>query len=220
MLNLPDIEFSKKKSYPEIDSDNSLFSLPFYKDAEYFSNLDNYVYFIKAVEKMVRRSNYYSRYIKYLREEIGLTFCQVLSNIDTKDSGENDKNKVTIEMHHGPILTLFDYVAIVVDYLLEVGQPITTFRVAKIVLEEHYNNNVQVVMLSKTVHQVVHAENIFINYKQGFGNLNAFLTKYYKGLQNEQIMKINKYIETSKKYDSFDRDLLSLKSNLLNWSNY
>lgn len=213
-MNLPDIDFSKKKSNPEIDSINSMFSLPFYKDAEYFSNFDNYVFFIKAVEKLVRKSNYYSRYIKYLRDDIGLTFCQVLSNI----SNENDE-KVTIEMHHGPILTLFDYVAIVTDHLIEENEKITTFKVAKIVLEEHYNNNVQVVMLSKTVHELVHVENIFINYKQGFGNLNNFLQKYYKGLQNEQIMKINKYIETSRKYDSFDRDLLSLKQNILHWSN-
>ncbi len=214
MPKIPDIEFSRKKRHPEIDSSNSMFSLPFYKDAEYFSNFDNYVFFIKSVEKLVRRSQYYSRYIKYLRDEIGLTFCQVLSNI----SNENGE-KITIEMHHGPILTLFDYVAIVLDHLIEEGERITTFKVAKIVLEEHYNNNVQVVMLSKTVHQAVHAENIFINYKQGFGDLNTFLKKYHKGLQNEQIMKINRYIETSKKYDSFDRDLLALKQNILHWSN-
>lgn len=214
MPKIPDIEFSRKKRHPEIDSSNSMFSLPFYKDAEYFSNFDNYVFFIKSVEKLVRRSQYYSRYIKYLRDEIGLTFCQVLSNI----SNENGE-KITIEMHHGPILTLFDYVAIILDHLIEEGERITTFKVAKIVLEEHYNNNVQVVMLSKTVHQAVHAENIFINYKQGFGDLNTFLKKYHKGLQNEQIMKINRYIETSKKYDSFDRDLLALKQNILHWSN-
>lgn len=214
MPKIPDIEFSRKKRHPEIDSSNSMFSLPFYKDAEYFSNFDNYVFFIKSVEKLVRRSQYYSRYIKYLRDEIGLTFCQVLSNI----SNENGE-KITIEMHHGPILTLFDYVAIVLDHLIEEGERITTFKVAKIVLEEHYNNNVQVVMLSKTVHQAVHAENIFINYKQGFGDLNTFLKKYHRGLQNEQIMKINRYIETSKKYDSFDRDLLALKQNILHWSN-
>ena len=218
MQKLPDIDFSKKKKEPEIDSINSLFSLPFYKDAEYFSNFDNYVYFIKEVEKLVRKSPYYARYISYLREEIGLTFCQILSNIDSADY-EDKKEKVTIEMHHGPILTLFDYVAIVIDHLLEEGQMFTTFHVAKIILEEHFNNNIQVVMLSKTAHETYHAENTFINYKQGFGNLNAFLSKYHKGLQNEQIMKINRFIEMSKKYDSFDRDLLTLKQNVLKWYN-
>ncbi len=130
-----------------------------------------------------------------------------------------EEGKLSIEMHHGPILTLFDYVSIVVDHLLEEGKMFTTFHVAKIVLEEHFNNNVQVVMLSKTAHETYHAENIFINFKQGFGDLNAFLTKYHKGLQNEQIMKINRFIEMSKKYDSFDRDLLTLKQNILHWSN-
>lgn len=213
-MNLPDINFSKKRKEPEIDSDNSVYSLPYYKDLEYFSNFDNYVYFVKSVEKLVRRSKSYSAYIKYLRDKIGLTFCQVLPNIDNSED-----EKITIEMHHGPILTLFDYVSIVVDYLIEKNERITTFSVARIILDEHWLNNIQVVMLSKTVHEVVHADNIFINYKQGFGNLQAFLTKYHLGLHNEQIMKINKYIEASKKYDSFDRDILSLKKDILKWSN-
>ena len=47
MQNLPNIDFKKTAQNPTIDSDTSLYTLPFYKDTEYFSNLDNFV--VRAV---------------------------------------------------------------------------------------------------------------------------------------------------------------------------
>ncbi len=121
-------------------------------------------------------------------------------------------------MHHGPILTLFDCVAIVLEYLLYKKEKITTFSVANIIIEEHFNYNIQTVMLCKTVHEQVHENNVFLNMKQGFGNLNRFLEKYKEGVQPEQIYKINKYIELSHQYDSFDKDVLKLNKNVTKWS--
>jgi len=190
MDSLPNIDYKKPSKNPTIDSDTSLYSLPYYKDSEYFSNLDNFVSFIKAVEQTVRTSKYYSRYIKYLKEDVGLNFCQVLSNIKSEDEDAYTK----IEMHHGPILTLFDYIAIIVDYYLYHDKKINTFIIADVVLEEHFNNNVQVVMLSETVHQEVHENNVFLNIKHAFGDLNTFLKKYKDGISDEQILKINRYL--------------------------
>ena len=68
MNKIPNIEFKKTKRNPTLDSDTSLFELPFYKDVEYFTNLDNFVTFVNAVERLVRSSKYYSRYIKYIKE--------------------------------------------------------------------------------------------------------------------------------------------------------
>lgn len=214
MNNLPNINYKKTTKNPTIDSDNGLYELPFYKDAEFFSNLDNFVNFVKAVEKQVRTSNSYSRYIAYLKNDMGLTCCQVLSNVV-----EEDEKDHLIEMHHGPILTLFDYAAIITDYLIYNNRKINTFIVSDILLDEHFNNNIQVVMLSKTVHQQVHENNIFINLHQAFGNLNNFLKKYKNGLHEEQISKINNYIELSEKYDSFDKNVLQLRDNIMKWSN-
>lgn len=214
MSNLPNIKYKKIKKNPTIDSDNALYELPFYKDAEYFSNLENFVSFVKSVENLVRTSTYYSRYIKYLKEDLGLNYCQVLSNIKNVDGEES----VEIEMHHGPILTLFDYVCIMVDYMLAHDKKITSYRVADKILDEHFENHIQVVMLSKTVHQEVHDGNIFINTRQAFGDLNAFLEKYHDGLSDDLIRKINTYINTSENYDSFDKGVLELKENIKNWS--
>lgn len=214
MMNLPNIDYKKTGSSPVIDSDTSMFVLPFYKDTDYFSSLDNFVAFVKAVESLVRTSKYYSRYIAYIKNDIGLNFCQVLSNVKQED----ETSKVEIEMHHGPILTLFDYVSILVDWSLANNKPVTTFSIANRLLEEHFLNNVQVVMLSKTVHEEVHDNNVFLNTKHAFGDLNRFLAKYRDGLSAEQIDKINKYIALCDKYDSFDKGTLALRENMKKWS--
>lgn len=214
MVELANFIFKKTKKNPTLECLDCEYELPFYKDVEYFSSLENYVAFVKSVERIVRSSVYYSRYVAYIKGDIGLNKCQVLSNIED----EPDSKTQMLEMHHGPILNLFDIVAIIVDYMLYHNKKINTFNVARIVIDEHYKNNVQVVMLSKTVHQEVHARNIFINVKQAFGNINTFLLKYKDGLSKEHIDKINNYIELSKKYDSFDKDILTLENNVKKWS--
>ena len=214
MMNLPNIDYKKINTTPIIDSDTSLYTLPFYKDSDYFANLDNFVGFVKAVESLVRTSKYYSRYIAYIKNDIGLNFCQVLSNIKQDD----EESKVEIEMHHGPILTLFDYICILIDWSIYHNKKITTFSLANRMLEEHFNNNVQIVMLSKTVHEEVHDNNVFLNTKHAFGDLNRFLSKYRDGISNEQIEKINKYISLCEKYDSFDKGTLTLRENIKKWS--
>lgn len=211
---IPGIEFSKEKQNPTLDSDACIYELSFYKDLEYLSVLENLNAFVADVENLCRKSKYYSRYVKYIKEDIGLKCCQVLSNIEI-----HEDSNITIEMHHGPILTLYDYVVIVVDYLLAKGDnKITAFKVADIVMREHYENNIQVVMLSKTAHEAVD-EGLFINVKQGFGNVGAFLEKYKEGLSRDQIKKINAYIAMSEEYGSFDNGLLDVKDNIISWSN-
>ena len=211
---LPGINVSKSKKNPTLDSNDSIYELPFYKDAEFFYNLDNYVYYIKGIESMVRRSKYYKRYIAYLKSDLGMNFCQVKGNIQ---ENEDDKHEL-IEMHHGPILTLFDYVAIIVEHFLVNNKPISTFNIANEVIQEHYNLHVQTVMLCETAHQEVHDNKIFINMRQGFGDFNAFIEKYKDGLLPEQIVKINKYIELSKQYDSYDNDVMKLNDSVTKWS--
>lgn len=210
MPNLPNINYTSKTKNPTVDSDSSLYSLPFLKGVDYFSNLDNFVEFAKSVENLVRTSKYYSRYISYIKNDIGLNFCQVLSNI--KEDDEN--SKVKIEMHHGPILTLFDYVSIIIDWYLYHNKKITTYDIANKVIEEHYKNRIQIVMLSKTVHEEVHDDNIFLNIKQAFGDLNSFIKVYHEGLNSDQIEKINKYLKLCEKYDSFDKGTLKLRETI------
>lgn len=213
MSSVPGISFTGTNTNPIIDNDMGVgFEIPFYKDIEYFAPYDNFVSFVKAVERMVRASKEYKAY-KGKLHELGLNVCQIHPNIEVGDTDE----MVEIEMHHGPILTLFDVISIMVDSELHYGRVLSTFGMANKVIDEHYENNIQVVMLSKTAHEEVHENNIFLNMKQGFGNINRFIRKYGFGISSEQRDKINEYIETSLRHDSTDNGVLELRDTIRKW---
>lgn len=205
---LPDIEYTvsdDKKVIPIVDSIRSMYQIPLYKEYEYFSNIDSYVNFIKGCERQVRINDRYKKYIWYLKNVVGLKHCQVLSEIEPDEQG-----KIEIEMHHGPIFTLYDYCEIMLEYFLLKGRKISTFRIADAVLDEHQKNHVQVVMLLATIHEEVHNRNIFINYRQAWGDLNAFVKKYGIAMNDPLKEKLNKYIDRSMAYDSNDFGILKL----------
>lgn len=214
MKVLPDIEYTEGESNgkvtPIVDSGRSLYQIPLYKDEAFFSNLESYINFIKGCERVVRGNDRYKKYIWYLKNTIGLDHCQVLPGINP-----DEKGKIEIEMHHGPIFTLYDYCQIVLDYLMLKKRKITTLRVADIVLDEHMENHIQVVMLLATVHEQVHNRNIFINYNQAWGDLNAFLKHYGEGMNDILKEKLNKYIDRSLAYDSNDFGILKLSDTIM-----
>lgn len=208
-----------KSDFPVVDSHNSSYYIPFYKDDEYFTSYENYIRFIKSCETLVRKHSFYNKYKSYLINVVGMNTCQVLSNISA-DEDLKSKEKVTIEMHHGPILTLFDICAIVTNHLMAIHSPnITTFMVANIVVEEHRLNNVRVILLTKTVHSMVTEGNIHLNYNMGFGDTNAFLKKYADGIDRDLARQINKYIEWSKENDSFDENVLEVAETMKQYGN-
>ena len=132
--------------------------------------------------------------------------CQVLKNINDEDA--------SIEMHHGPVFTLYDYCTIVLEYFIAKKWKITTMRIADQVLDEHQKNRIQVVMLSTTIHEEVHNRDIFINMNQAYGNLPAFLDKYGWVMPLECKEKLNSYIDRSLLYDSTDFGILELNKML------
>lgn len=213
---LPEITYTTQsdgthKTNPVVDSVNSMYQIPLYKDVEYFSNIESYVNFIKGCERMVRNNDRYKKYIYYLKNVVGLNHCQVLPGIEPDEGG-----KISIEMHHGPIFTLYDYCEIILEYFIIKKWKISTFRIADVVLEEHQKNHIQVVMLLATVHEEVHNRNIFINYQQAWGDLNAFVKKYGVAMSDNLKEKLNKYIDRSMMYDSNDFGVLKLNDTLLN----
>lgn len=191
------------------------FEISYEKDRNFFMVLENYVGFIKGCENFIRHSKDYSDYISALKD-LGLTHCQVLGNIDSSLSISG--HEVSVEMHHGPIFTLFDYCGCLIMYLLKNGFTVNTPKIAKIIMNEHWAGNIQTVMLSTTVHQAVDSGKLFINLNQAYGNLNGFLKKYSEGLTIYQCEKINRYIELSKKYKSTDNGIFDLKETIHDWS--
>ena len=211
---MDNIEY-KDGNNPKIASEVEEYELQFYKDKQFFMVFDNWVSFVKGVEKAIRTSDDYTDYVAHLKE-MGLTRCQVLGNVDSNMSEKG--HKVSVEMHHGPILTLFDYVSVVIGHMLKHDMKITSPRVANLVMDEHWAGNVQTVMLSSSVHQAVDSGKLFISLKQAHGNLNGFIQKYADGFTQNQKEKINKYIELCEKHQSTDNGIFDLKETMHDWS--
>jgi len=181
-----------------ISSDRSGEILPFFKEESYILDNSNFIKFIKNVEMQVRTSKEYRAYIKYLKEDLSppLNHCMVYSNI-TDDVAP-------IEMHHGPIFTLFDYVEIIMCWHFKQNVQFSSSKIFHVVMEEHRLNNVQVVMLSEAVHKAMHNtksgnEPRFIDYRMSHGDIVSFLNKYYTGLSFNHIGKLKRYFDTYEK---------------------
>lgn len=204
---LPNILYDKTRATNIIDSPIAPYQLIMFKDEDYLSNYDNYVGFVKGIEHTVRNNDRYKKYINYLKKKIKLNKCQILKNVTDEDA--------SIEMHHGPIFTLYDVCAIVLEYYIMKGWKISTFSVADTVLEEHMRNRVGVIMVSTTMHEEIHEKNIFIHYKQAWGDINAFTKKYADAMSDEYREQLNRYIDRCLLYDSNDFGILELNKALV-----
>lgn len=201
---LPNIQYSTESSRSIVDSPDALYKLQFEKNEEYYSNLESKVRFLKGCEKLVRIDDRYRKYIFLLKKKCKLNKCQVLSKLTDQDC--------TIEMHHGPIFTLYDYAEIISDYHIDRGDDITTFDIANEILDLHWDHKIQVVMLSSSMHEEVHKREIFINLQQAWGDLHGFLEKYPLGADLKE--KYNRYVDKSAMLDSTTRDILKLNDEL------
>lgn len=202
-MKIPNIKYTGGRSHFVENASSSIDSISFYKDREYFSDIVTCNNFVKACEREIRRSQEYSDFVSYIKREIGLDFCQVTSNIYDSDAPN------IIEMHHN-VFTLFDYTLVVLNSFIEQGRKITTFRIADQVIQEHYDMRVQVVMVSVTNHEAIHNRDLFINLKQGFGNINAFIEKYKDYLTDDLKYRLWNYINICKSNDSFDNGVLDI----------
>ena len=204
-MDLPNIQTKNdiSKFIRSIDDGEEIL---YFKDQEYFFDDASYFKFIKEVEKMVRTSKDYAHFVGYIKNTLGMNFCQILSKVE-------ESNNVEIEMHHGPIFTLDEVCEVNLNGFLKTGQRISAFRVANKVLDEHYALRVQVIMLSKTMHEAVHNKDIFVHYNQAIGDINNFIKLYTPYLMDEQKYKIFQYADLCKNpafSKSFDTGLLDM----------
>lgn len=213
MSNLPEINYKSPVHNPTVSSDLDEYDIPYFKNGEYFGHLENFVRFVKAVEALVRKHKDYKKFKAFIMKELGIDFCQVLSNIHHEEDAP-------VDMHHGPILTLFDYTAIITDYLIcKKDSKITTFYVADKVLQAHFDGLVQVVMLSESAHEAVHTNDLFLSTKQAaYGDLIKFIETYREGMNAQHISKINEYIRRSNEQGSYDNDVFKLYNEVCRWA--
>lgn len=142
----------------------------------------------KMVEKAVRSSMEYSDYIQFLRANVGMDACAFFSNVN-----KSTNRKIKIEIHHAP-LTLYDIADIVIDKTIDTGGEINALLIAEEVMELHYHNQVGLIPLSKTLHEVVHSPSgekmLTIPMYMIYGDFKAFLKEYEPYIEkNERVKK-------------------------------
>ena len=153
----------------------------------FFSSMDgkDTKRFIKNVERLVRTSPSYKRYIAYLSDQ-GLVNDVLYSKITSE--------KATLEFHHYPF-TLYDIVEIIVNYHLKRRDKFTSLSIADEVIQCHFDNLIGLARLAKTSHQLTHAGKLFVPLDSIFGNVNEFVNKYYDGFFPDQIDTYNNLIK-------------------------
>ena len=209
MPNIGDVSIKGiKKGKPKLEQDG--FILRFYQTKKSLSDLEEYNRFIKGAETIIRKSLEYKHFKNYIMDDLGVNYCQVMPNIKSE---LGITVPITIEMHHGPILTLYDICSIVLDHMLDKGELMTTIRLAKMVIDEHMQGRVQVVMLSDLAHRAIDNNKLFLDVSMGLGgSLEDFLVKYIDVIQGEEYSRrayiIEKNIEISRQFGSYYKDKL------------
>lgn len=143
---------------------------------------------VGSIKNQIRTSDEYSHYIGFLKNELGLSHCAVLGNVSAEDA--------SLEFHHYPF-TIHDIINLSISRHILLGKKFNSFTIIKEVLDDHYNNIIGLVPLSLTVHELVHAGEIFVNLNQVYGDINEFNKKYSFAMTDDMIEKFNKLIELS-----------------------
>ena len=99
-------------------------------DREYLEDNKACESFIKECERSIRRSDDYKGFIDWIQRVVGINFCQVSSKIISSD-------KVHVEMHHGPIFTIYDVILCAIDYRLDKNLRVNTFTITDQVLQDN-----------------------------------------------------------------------------------
>lgn len=173
---------------PSIHSPNCSFNLPFYATEESFVDIEFYKKFLDNAISRFRTSRTYKNYKSYLMS-LGMDRCQILGNID--------ENMADIEMHHN-FLTIFDIALMITEHTIKTKGFITTFDLVLLLKEEHKNNRIPLVMLTKTVHQLYHQnEDFVIPAQYCFGYWQELLVKYNKGITRDIAYKCINFIHKS-----------------------
>lgn len=206
---LPGIITYDTEINPTIHSPYAEYDIPFYITKECVMDIDLYRNFVKNCVYRFRRSKYYKQYKSYLIN-LGLDHSQILGNIDD--------TMTSIEMHHA-ILTIFDITLMITEHLLNTVGRATTFDVIQLVIEEHHQNNIPIVMLDKTSHEMLHSDiDNFLPPNQVYGKWWILLYKYRFGISIEVAKKILMYI--SRYYKDYPPMNVQLREHVLSYAHY
>jgi hypothetical protein len=139
-----------------ISNDDNVFSLP---NSQFdlplritsFPSEKDYENFVKNVERVVRFSQEYKLWAKYITEHLGQSKCALTNETI---------NECCLEIHHHPI-TLYSVVKSVLNDVMSKNQEFSTFDVATKIIELHFQNKIGYIVLLSDLHKKYH--NGFLN---------------------------------------------------------
>ena len=188
------------------------YPLTFYQTRDTLADMDRYKAFIDNCTHRFRKSRTYKYYKSYLMS-MGLDRCQVIGNI--QDGMAN------IEMHHN-FLTIYDITILISQHILNTVGRCTTFDIVALLMQEHRNNNIPIVMLSETVHQLYHDNpDFYIPISMTFGKWWDLLIKYRYGITLDIAYKVVKYIQNCQRNNELNSvEFFKLSDDIKNWGEY
>lgn len=188
------------------------YPLTFYQTRDTLADMDRYKAFIDNCTHRFRKSRTYKSYKSYLMS-MGLDRCQVIGNI--QDGMAN------IEMHHN-FLTIYDITILISQHILNTVGRCTTFDIVSLLMQEHRNNNIPIVMLSETVHQLYHDNpDFYIPISMTFGKWWDLLIKYRYGITLDIAYKVVKYIQNCQRNNELNSvEFFKLSDDIKNWGEY
>lgn len=210
--DFPEIDIETKGVRPVIRSPNTPFILEFYQTRESLLDVDSYRAFIKNIISRFRSSRSYKNYKSYLMS-IGLNRCQILGNINSE--------MVDIEMHHN-FLDIFDITLMITEHLLNTIGLVCTFDVILLLIQSHKANQIPIVMMSETPHELYHNDpEFYIPPESTFGKWWELLYLYRYGITIDIANKVKNYIERCIKHnDPYSNWALQIKNNVEKWGMY
>lgn len=128
--------------------------------------------FITKIEKLVRTSKEYRRYVKYLKENFDMDHCEIFTNVRTGNG-----KKYSIELHHEPF-QLSWITDIVLTKHEDLGESLDPYLIADEITDLHYRGVVGLIPLSKTAHELVTNDRIMIPLQYIYQQYHIFAEEY------------------------------------------
>lgn len=150
--------------------------------------------YITDIERCVRNSFEYRRFIYYLREYMLMNRCSYLSEVTNQDTFG-----IKIHIHHSP-LTLYDIVMAIYNRRCAAKESLDISAVCREVIYNHYMLRIGLIPLSETVHELVHNQFLFIPTNIVYGKYMDFVDLYKDYIDISTLEALDKAQELSKSY--------------------
>ena len=197
---------------PIIDKPGEDMYISFRQDKNTMGDAELYNRFITSICNNLYKSRFYKDYKSYI---MGLGF-----NMDMTMPGITTE-VANVDLHH-QLPSLKQAAICITEYLIATKGCANTLDVNKILEDTHRNNEIAVIMLSKTKHQAHHANPAdFISVRQCIGFPERFIAKYapYMTLDiaYDILLKLKQEEQHGK---SFTPMMVAARNELLSWYNY